>query len=62
MKFPLTVVSHPAGAGDDGSMPSATPWARDEAAKKSGARKLGERIVSLNVQARSKYVVSVHEL
>lgn len=60
VKLPLTVVSHPAGAGEDGSMPSSTPWARDEAAKKSGARKLEARIVKSNVQAQITRIFAVY--
>lgn len=54
VNLPLTVVLHPAGAEADGSMPSSTAWAKDEAAKKSGARKLEARIVKSGVQARSR--------
>lgn len=56
MKLPFTVVSHPAGAGEDGSMPSSTAWAKDEAAKKSGAKKLETRIVGSDVYARPKQI------
>ena len=56
MNLPSTVVSQPSGAGDDGSMPSGTAWDEDEAAKKSGARKLEERIVRSDVKARSKEI------
>jgi hypothetical protein len=37
-------------------MPSGTAWAKDEAAKKSGARKLEARIVRSDAQAQPKQI------
>jgi len=52
VKFPFTFLVHPAGADASGSIPSSTPWAKDEAAKKSGARKVEVRIVESGVSER----------
>jgi len=46
VKLPFALRSHPDGGADDGAMPSGTAWASVEAAKKSGARRPEERIVS----------------
>ena len=45
VKLPFAVVSHPDGGGDEGAIPSGTDCDTAVAAKKSGARKLEDRIV-----------------
>jgi hypothetical protein len=47
VKLPIAFISQPEGAGEDGAMPSSTPWARPVAAKKRGASKLVVRILML---------------
>lgn len=46
MKLPLAFCSQPEGGGEDGAMPSGTDWAKDEAAKKSGPRRLEGRMMA----------------
>lgn len=46
VKLPFDVVTQPLGGLDGGAMPSGTAWAKLEAAKKSGPRKLEGRMVS----------------
>lgn len=45
VKFEMAFDSHPDGGGEDGEMPTGTAWAKLVAAKKSGPRKLVDRML-----------------